>query len=132
MKHAKQVLFLLIFILFSLTNYGQKNYYEQWPQFRGPFGSGIMDSTDLPESWNVETSENIKWEIDIPGLGHSSPAIWDEKIFITTAISCIHLVNCIYQLAAGFANLVSKESDGKQTKNTHQRRDVSDSRSMAG
>ena len=87
MKHAKQVFFLLLFILISLSNYGQNNYYRQWPQFRGPFGSGIMDSTDLPDYWNIETSENVQWKIDIPGLGHSCPVIWDEKVFITTAIS---------------------------------------------
>jgi hypothetical protein len=46
-----------------------------------------MDGADLPDNWDVQTGYNIKWTTEIPGLGHSSPVIWDDKMFITTAIS---------------------------------------------
>ncbi|MBN1924306.1 MAG: PQQ-binding-like beta-propeller repeat protein [Prolixibacteraceae bacterium] len=60
---------------------------RQWSQFRGPYASGSIETNDIPIHWNIETSENIKWQAKIPGLGHSSPIIWVNKIFLTTAIS---------------------------------------------
>ncbi|MDE0301019.1 MAG: PQQ-binding-like beta-propeller repeat protein [Candidatus Poribacteria bacterium] len=58
-----------------------------WPGFRGSGGSGVAEKFSTPTSWNVEGSENIKWMSLIAGLGHSSPVIWDDRIYITTAIS---------------------------------------------
>ena len=54
-----------------------------WPQWRGPFFNG-MARGDGPTTWS-DTS-NIKWKTEIPGRGHSTPAIWGERIFLTTAI----------------------------------------------
>lgn len=59
---------------------------SNWPQFRGPSGSGL-GTGQPPTSWNVETGENIQWKTEIPGLGHSSPIVFGEKIFLTTAVS---------------------------------------------
>ena len=60
---------------------------QNWPTFRGPNGSGIADARPLPVSWDSEKSINILWKTAVPGLGHSSPAIWGERIFLTAAIS---------------------------------------------
>lgn len=60
---------------------------RQWPSYRGYMSSGILDNANLPDSFNVSTGYNIKWKIGIPGLGISSPVIWDDKLFLTTAIS---------------------------------------------
>lgn len=60
---------------------------QQWPSFRGPYASGIMDHASTPVTWDVEAGENIKWKTPIPGLGHSCPVIWEDKLFITTAVS---------------------------------------------
>jgi len=54
-----------------------------WPQWRGPFFNG-MARGDAPTSWS--DSSNIKWKTDIPGRGYSTPVIWGDKIFLTTAI----------------------------------------------
>lgn len=81
-----QLIFWISIILVGSV-IAQNNYMKQWPQFRGPFASGIMDSANLPDKWNIRTGENIKWKVDIPGLGHSCPVIWENKLFITTAIS---------------------------------------------
>jgi len=59
----------------------------QWPSYRGYFASGYINNTNLPDSFNVKSSYNIRWNINIPGLGLSCPSIWDDKVFITTAIS---------------------------------------------
>ena len=60
---------------------------QNWPAFRGPNGSGIADARPLPVTWDAEKSVNILWKTAVPGLGHSSPAIWGERIFVTAAIS---------------------------------------------
>jgi len=60
---------------------------KQWPSYRGYFASGYLDNTHLPDSFNIETSYNVKWNVDIPGLGLSCPVIWDNRVFITTAVS---------------------------------------------
>src|SRR5579872_1224516 len=58
---------------------------DQWPQFRGPHAGSVADDPTLPESWS-ETN-HVVWKSDIPGLGWSSPVVWDDHIFLTTAVS---------------------------------------------
>jgi outer membrane protein assembly factor BamB len=55
-----------------------------WPQWRGPDGSGISNEKNLPAEWTP--TKNIKWKTPIAGRGHSSPIVWGNKIFLTTAI----------------------------------------------
>jgi outer membrane protein assembly factor BamB len=56
-----------------------------WPQFRGPSANGIGAGSP-PIEWNVDSGKNIVWKTAIPGLGHSSPVIWGNRIFITSAV----------------------------------------------
>jgi len=58
---------------------------ENWPSFRGINASGISGGQDIPLHWDTVTGTNIKWRLKIPGLGHSSPVVWKDKIFITSA-----------------------------------------------
>jgi len=60
---------------------------ENWPSFRGRNASGIADSQPIATNWDGEKSINILWKTPIPGLGHSSPVVWGDRIFVTTAIS---------------------------------------------
>jgi outer membrane protein assembly factor BamB len=60
---------------------------ENWPSFRGPDARGISDNARLPVNWNSSNRRNIGWQVEIPGLGHSSPVIWGDRIFLTTAVS---------------------------------------------
>jgi outer membrane protein assembly factor BamB len=55
-----------------------------WPQWRGPDGSGISNEKNLPAEWSP--TKNIKWKTPIGGRGHSSPIVWENKIFVTTAV----------------------------------------------
>jgi len=59
---------------------------RQWPSFRGYYARGTLDGANLPDHWDLETGENVKWVTPIPGLGLSCPVIWDETIFVTTAV----------------------------------------------
>lgn len=54
-----------------------------WAQWRGPFFTG-MAATDAPAQWS--DTQNIKWKVSLPGRGHSTPVVWGDKIFLTTAI----------------------------------------------
>jgi outer membrane protein assembly factor BamB len=58
-----------------------------WPSFRGPGASGVADGFPLPTEWDGPTSRNIRWKTPIPGLGHSSPVVWGNRLYVTTAIS---------------------------------------------
>ena len=87
----KKQLFLLIlsFLIISSLNktYSQLNPDRQWTAYRGKLSSGVLDNANLPESFDIIKMINVRWKIEIPGLGLSSPVIWDNKIFITSAIS---------------------------------------------
>lgn len=56
---------------------------DQWPQFRGPHGNGHADATGLPLKWSA--AENVKWSVPIAGKAWSSPVIWDDQVWVSTA-----------------------------------------------
>jgi outer membrane protein assembly factor BamB len=58
-----------------------------WPSFRGRNAAGSAGDVRLPDEWNGPSGKNIKWQVPIPGLGHSSPVVWGDRIFITSAVS---------------------------------------------
>ena len=55
-----------------------------WPIWRGPHGDGTTDETGFPTRWTA--TENVVWKTPIPGKGHSSPIVWGDRIFITSAV----------------------------------------------
>jgi outer membrane protein assembly factor BamB len=58
-----------------------------WPMFRGVDATGVSLAKPLPVSWNLQGLSNIRWIFHDPGLGLSSPVVWENRIFITTAVS---------------------------------------------
>ncbi len=56
---------------------------EYWPQWRGPLATGVAPMGDPPIQWNE--TENIRWKIPLPGLGHSTPIVWGDHVFVTSA-----------------------------------------------
>ncbi|HEX8558674.1 MAG TPA: PQQ-binding-like beta-propeller repeat protein [Pyrinomonadaceae bacterium] len=58
-----------------------------WPSFRGRQASGVADGQDLPDRWDGAKGENILWRTPVPGLAHSSPVVWGDRIFVTTSVS---------------------------------------------
>lgn len=56
---------------------------ETWPEFRGPNGVGVATDVDLPAEFGDE--RNVVWKTAIPGWGHSSPVVWGDQIWMTTA-----------------------------------------------
>ncbi len=57
----------------------------EWPQFRGPSGRGVADSSSLPERWSP--LENVAWSVEIPGRGWSSPIVSRNRVFVTSAVN---------------------------------------------
>jgi hypothetical protein len=78
----KRVMQACVVILFAVQLFGQN-----WPSFRGSNAKGIEESNRLPSAWNIEKSEHVLWKTPIPGLAHSSPIVWGDHIFVTTAIA---------------------------------------------
>jgi len=69
-------------IAFALTLAASTSAETRWPRWRGPGGDGQSNETGLPVTWNAT---NIVWKTPLAGRGESSPVIWDEKLFVTTA-----------------------------------------------
>ena len=76
----KVALALLLFLTFAWSAVPESAYWSYW---RGPAADG-MAVGDAPLHWG--DTQNIKWKANIPGRGHSSPVIWGDKIFVTTAV----------------------------------------------
>jgi outer membrane protein assembly factor BamB len=81
MKNLKYRLILLLAILSSFPCVKAQN----WPCFRGPKGDGTSTETNLPVRWDSVT--NVAWKVPVPGSGYSSPVVYNDRLFITTAIS---------------------------------------------
>jgi len=76
----RSLTFTAIAVAFALTSCSKKS---NWPQFRGPDGNMLLASASLPEKWSNDT--NILWSVALDGAGYSSPVIWGDKIYITSA-----------------------------------------------
>jgi outer membrane protein assembly factor BamB len=63
---------------------GKADALASWPQWRGPLGTGASPTAQPPIEWSE--SKNIRWKTPLPGKGHSTPIVWGDQIFLTTAI----------------------------------------------
>ncbi len=57
---------------------------ENWPQWRGPLGTGAASHAKPPIEWSE--TKNIRWKTKLPGKGHSTPIVWGDQIFLTIAV----------------------------------------------
>lgn len=60
---------------------------QNWPQFRGPAASGVVEGGASAVTWDAAKSINTRWKTAIPGLAHSSPVVWGDKVFVTTSVN---------------------------------------------
>ncbi len=84
MKHIF-ILSTLYLIFFQQFTIAQESYQNNWPQWRGPLATGASPSGNPPLNWSE--TQNIKWKVMIPGKGHATPIIWNNRIFILTSIA---------------------------------------------
>src|SRR3954470_23229526 len=74
---------------------------QEWTRFRGPNGTGISEAKTIPTE--ISTAD-INWKVELPGIGHSSPVLWGDRIFLTTTGDS----------AGGLTVLCLAAADGKQ------------------
>jgi outer membrane protein assembly factor BamB len=60
---------------------------QNWPSFRGPDASGVAKGRPTPTSWDATKPAGVRWKTEIPGLAVSSPIVWGDTVFVTTAVS---------------------------------------------
>jgi outer membrane protein assembly factor BamB len=73
---------LLLTVAIALAA-GQMLAAENWPQWRGPHGTGVSRETNLPAKWSA--TENVAWRVALPGLSGATPIIWGEHVFLNVA-----------------------------------------------
>ena len=66
---------------------------ENWPRFRGPNGEGIAKDKGVPVEWTER--DGVAWKTALPGVGHSSPVIWGDRIFLQSAAANQRLLLCL-------------------------------------
>lgn len=59
---------------------------QAWPSFRGAGAAGVSETGEPPVTWDVAGGRNVAWSTPIPGLGHSSPVVWGDRVFLTSAV----------------------------------------------
>src|SRR4029453_6070693 len=60
---------------------------QNWPSFRGPNASGVAEGQPTPLKWDVASGENLLWKTPVPGMAVSSPVVWGDRVFVSTAVS---------------------------------------------
>ncbi len=74
-----------VLLLVAATLGGQEALDDHyWARWRGPLNTGVSPTATPPLAWSE--SENIRWKVEIPGRGYASPVVWDDRIFVTTAV----------------------------------------------
>lgn len=83
----KTILTAIVFTLIALTllySPLQAAASPDWPQWRGPEGTGVNPDAKPPVAWSETT--NVRWKVPIPGRGHASPIVWGDRVYVLTAI----------------------------------------------
>lgn len=82
-SHFKWItlVFVFLYLLGAQAEAGQN-----WPSFRGKNAEGVAEGFSTVSQWDLDEPKNILWITEIPGLGHSSPILWGDRLFVTTAV----------------------------------------------
>lgn len=83
-KIAILTLCLCVLVTIAASASQPVDFEKNWHHWRGPYATGVAADANPPISWSE--TENIRWKVAIPGIGHATPIIWGDKIFIQTAI----------------------------------------------
>ena len=80
------ILTICIFALAAIATIASQpeGFEKNWHHWRGPHATGTAIDANPPTTWSE--SENVRWKVEIPGIGHAAPIIWEDKIFIQTAV----------------------------------------------
>ena len=76
-----------------------------WPQWRGPLGTGVAPYADPPTEWSE--TKNIRWKLALPGMGHSTPIVWGDRVYISAAVPFGDSVDAVATHAPGAHDYVA-------------------------
>ena len=95
MSCCRRASFLSLIILCCLST---RLLAQEWTRFRGPDGSGASDTAKFPATW---TDKDYRWQAKLPGPGHSSPVVWDDRIYVTATDDDASQVVCCLNTVDG-------------------------------
>jgi outer membrane protein assembly factor BamB len=75
-------------VLLAIVDAPRPEQEARWPMFRGPNATGLADGA-IPVNWSVPDGRGIRWKTPMPGTGHSSPIVWGDRVFVTTAVAAV-------------------------------------------
>lgn len=119
----KRILFsvaTLVPVLSLSVAHAQVDKADQWHQWRGPLANGVAPHADPPLEWSED--KNIKWKVDLPGEGTSTPIIWNDQIFILTAIKTDRQPEQPAEAGDGEAEEASEDKDNAEESSSGGRR----------
>lgn len=90
---APRIFPVVCFGLGLLTAFPRGLFAENWPQWRGPLGTGVAFEKQLPTQWGA--AQNVRWKTPLPERGNSTPIIWGNRVFVTQARGADRLVLCL-------------------------------------
>lgn len=90
------ILTCILFLGLLEASFAAESY---WPQWRGPLGTGVAPDANPPVQWSED--ENVRWKVQLPGLGHSTPIVWQDRVYVTCAEPCDDPVAPFYSKAPG-------------------------------
>jgi hypothetical protein len=74
---------LCVTVLSAALTTGATEGDQYWPQWRGPTANGVAPQATPPVEW--DEARNIRWKTEIPGMGHASPIVWEDRVYVLTA-----------------------------------------------
>src|SRR5262245_17106346 len=83
----------MVGVILLFVSLGTRANGENWPQWRGPNYDGISPEKNLPSEWGPD--KNVLWKLDLPGIGCSTPAVWDDRIFVTCEDAADVVLICV-------------------------------------
>ena len=87
------IIIVCIFIIstFAWGDEQSVEFGKYWPQWRGPEMTGVAPYGNPPMEWGED--KNVRWKLEVPGKGHATPIVWEDKVFILTAIETDRVVD---------------------------------------
>jgi hypothetical protein len=73
----------IVFLHLPFLSYGAEppdEFYKNWPQWRGPYSTGVALYGNPPVEWSED--KNVRWKIEIPGKGHATPIVWGDHLYM--------------------------------------------------
>ena len=105
----------ILVVLLVLTLIPKFSHAQNWTNWRGPSFNGVAEKGDFPTTWNVD--QNIAWKLELPGVGSSTPAIWEDNILVTANDGGFNLVLCLDRSGKEkWRTQIGSSRDGKHRK----------------